>query len=195
MTADGADDLWIFGYGSLMWRPDFAFAERRKARLPGYHRALCIASNHWRGTPDRPGLVLGLDRGGSCVGLAFRVAAPLAAETLAALRVRELVTGVYREIRPVVLLDNGRRQTAVTYVADRGHVQYAGKLGREAMLARIRHSVGVGGTNVDYVRNTFDHLRTLGVLDPHLAFLVEALAGGGATEDALISPSAAAKTS
>jgi cation transport protein ChaC len=175
VMAAGGDELWIFAYGSLMWRPDFDFVERRKARLAGYHRALCISSNHWRGTPERPGLVLGLDRGGSCVGIAFRIAAETREATLAAVRAREMIGGVYHEIWPAVLLDDGRRQVAVTYVADRNHHDYAGKLGREAMLARVRHSVGVAGPNVDYVRNTAAHLQQLGVVDPHLAFLVAAL--------------------
>ena len=87
MTND-ADDLWIFAYGSLMWRPDFAYDERAGARVYGYHRALCIYSHHHRGTAERPGLVLGLDRGGSCVGLCFRIAAGERAATLDAVRAR-----------------------------------------------------------------------------------------------------------
>ncbi len=175
MTAPVAGDVWIFAYGSLMWRPDFAFVERRKARLSGYHRALCIWSHHWRGTPDRPGLVLGLDRGGSCVGIAFRIAAAEREPILAAVRARELISGVYLEIEAGVLLDDGRRQAALTYVADRKHAQYAGKLARDAMLARVRHGAGLAGSNIDYVRNTYAHLKALGVADPRLGFIVEAI--------------------
>jgi cation transport protein ChaC len=171
-------DLWIFAYGSLMWRPDFAFVERQKARLAGYHRALCIDSHHYRGTPDRPGLVLGLDRGGSCVGVAFRIPEAERAATLEAVRTRELITGVYREIQADVLLPDGRRQTVVTYVADRSHRQYAGKLDRAAMLDRVRHGVGAAGPNVDYVRNTHLHLLDLGIRDPHLAWIVQAIEAG-----------------
>jgi cation transport protein ChaC len=121
-----SDDLWIFAYGSLMWRPDFDHEERVRARLFGFHRALCIYSHHHRGTAARPGLVLGLDRGGSCVGLCFRIAAPARAATLEAVRRRELVTGVYAEIAAPVRLADGRRLAAVTYVARRDHGQYAG---------------------------------------------------------------------
>ena len=171
------DELWIFGYGSLMWRPDFAFAERQKARLSGYHRSLCIASHHYRGTPDRPGLVLGLDRGGSCLGVAFRIPPESRDATLAAVRTRELITWVYREIAPEVLLSDGRRCRAIAYVADRHHAQYAGKLDRAVMLARVRHAAGVSGPNLDYVRNTHLHLVALGIADPHLAFLVQSIEG------------------
>ncbi len=168
-------DLWIFAYGSLMWRPDFAFAERQKARLSGYHRSLCVYSHRYRGTPEKPGLVLGLDRGGSCVGVAFRIAPDLSDETLDAVRKRELVTGVYVETRVKVLLADGRGIAATTYVADRTHVQYAGKLHRTAMLDRVRHSAGAAGPNIDYVRHTHTHLLDLGIADTHLAWIVEAL--------------------
>ena len=168
-------NLWIFGYGSLMWRPDFAFAARHRARLSGYHRALCISSNHYRGTHDRPGLVLGLDRGGSCVGLAFRIAPTLAEATHAAVRARELISNVYDEVQAEVLLEDGHRVRAITYVANRTHAQYAGKLDRETVIARVRHCAGVGGPNVDYVRNTVEHLKTLGVADARLASIITAI--------------------
>ena len=170
---DPDDPLWIFAYGSLMWRPDFAFAERTKARLGGYHRSLCIASHHYRGTPERPGLVLGLDRGGSCLGVAFRIPDHARAATLAAVRARELISGVYRETTVQVVLADGRRPKAITYVADRSHDQYAGKLDPAAMLERVRAGIGQAGPNVDYVRNTHLHLAELGISDPMLAWLVE----------------------
>lgn len=172
---DEEGDLWIFAYGSLMWRPDFAAVAQHKARLSGYHRSLCILSHHYRGTPDQPGLVLGLDRGGSCIGVAFRIAAEAAEATREAVRARELITAVYRETRVDILLDDGTRVRAVTYVADRTHAQYAGKLGRETMLARVRRSRGVAGPNVDYVRNTYHHLLGIGLADPNLAWIIEAV--------------------
>lgn len=166
---DTADDLWIFAYGSLMWRPDFAFEERLRARLFGFHRALCIYSHHYRGTPEQPGLVLGLDRGGSCVGLCFRIAASARAATLEAVRRRELITGVYAEIAAPVRLADDRRLSAVTYVASRSHPQYAGVLGLDALTRLVAQGRGLSGPNVDYVRNTHQHLVDIGIRDDRLA--------------------------
>ena len=120
----------MFGYGSLMWRPGFEFEERVPARLVGEHRALCVYSFVHRGTPEQPGLVLGLDRGGACRGIAFRVAEKNRADVVAYLRAREQVTSVYREVMRSVWLENDARQrvSALAYVVDRGHVQYAGRL-------------------------------------------------------------------
>src|SRR5947208_4746175 len=125
-----AEDLWVFGYGSLIWRPGFEYMERHPARLIGAHRALCVFSHVHRGTPERPGLVLGLDQGGACRGMAYRVAANRRAETIAYLRAREQATMVYREsVRTIWLKgEPNRRVSALTYMVDRGHAQYAGKL-------------------------------------------------------------------
>src|ERR1700754_5182427 len=127
-TAKG--DLWVFGYGSLMWRAGFAYVEKAQARLVGEHRALCVYSFVHRGTPEKPGLVLGLDRGGACQGLAFRVTATRRAETILYLREREQVTSVYFERLRAVWLkgDAKRRVAALVYVVDRSHPQYAGRL-------------------------------------------------------------------
>lgn len=169
------DPLWIFGYGSLMWNPGFDFEERVPGKLVGAHRSLCVKSVHWRGTPERPGLVLGLDHGGACVGIAFRVAPTQAAATLAYLREREQVTNIYREtVRRVWLRDGSQRAVrAVTYMVDRGHAQYAGALTRDERLHLIRQGHGIGGPNVDYVSATADHLAELGIVDPELRWLVE----------------------
>src|SRR5258707_5152820 len=123
-------DLWVFGYGSLMWRPGFEFLEQVPARLIGEHRALCVYSFDHRGTPEKPGLVLGLDRGGACRGIAFRVAAKQRSDTIGYLRSREQTTNVYREVMRSVWLENEDRQrvSALAYVADRGHGQNAGRL-------------------------------------------------------------------
>lgn len=172
---DETGDLWIFAYGSLMWRPDFDYEERVRARLFGFHRALCIYSHHHRGTVDRPGLVLGLDRGGSCVGLCFRIAAPARAATLDAVRRRELISGVYAEIAAPVRLADGRRLAAVAYVARRDHEQYAGALDVSDLARLVAQGVGTGGPNVDYIRNTQSHLVAMGIHDERLAAVVERL--------------------
>ena len=133
-------DLWVFAYGSLMWRPGFDYLERHPARLTGLHRSLCVYSFVHRGTPERPGLVLGLDRGGACRGIAYRVAAGKRADTIAYLRQREQVTKVYIEsVRDVTLMEHERRRvSALVYLVDRGHPQYAGKLSLEQQLHHIR---------------------------------------------------------
>src|SRR5690606_2073827 len=140
-------DFWVFGYGSLMWRPGFAHTETHRARLSGYRRALCVRSHVHRGTPDRPGLVLRLDRGGSCLGLAFRVPLDLSGEVMAYLRERELITNVYLEKRLPVRLDSGERVQAVTYVVDRAHTQYAGAVDAEEAARAVSGSVGQSGPN------------------------------------------------
>ncbi|MFC7396205.1 gamma-glutamylcyclotransferase [Chelatococcus sp. GCM10030263] len=167
--------LWVFGYGSLMWRPGFPFLEQRRAVVRGFHRALCIYSHVHRGTADRPGLVLGLDRGGSCLGLAFRVAAGDATETIAYLRAREQATAVYVERHVRVTFPDGESATALTYVADRRHPQYAGRLSDAEVVRLVRQGIGQSGRNPEYVRNTHRHLIDLGVHDPLLTRLVAAL--------------------
>lgn len=168
-------DLWVFGYGSLIWRPGFTFAERAKAKLSGYHRSLCVRSFVHRGTPERPGLVLGLDRGGSCVGMAFRVEAAREEETFAYLRERELVTNVYREMTLPVRLEDGRLVRAVSYVVDRGHVQYAGKLDAAEAATIVSGSHGRSGPNREYVTAALTEIRGLGLRDRWLESVVERL--------------------
>jgi cation transport protein ChaC len=164
-------ELWVFGYGSLMWRPGFAFAESASALLKGAHRALCVYSVVHRGTHSEPGLVLGLDRGGACKGMAFRVTAGAEDETLAYLREREQVTDVYVEaVRPIRLLDgSGRVLKALTYLVDRTHSQYAGDLPLEAQIRIVKVGKGQAGGNVEYVMKTLRHLEETGVHDPLLA--------------------------
>jgi cation transport protein ChaC len=173
------EDLWIFGYGSLMWRPGFAFAERVPARLVGAHRALCVLSHVHRGTPERPGLVLGLDRGGTCRGIAYRVVASQRPATLAYLRAREQVTMVYREsMRPVVLLGHPQQRVrAVCYMVDRGHPQYAGRLDLATQLHFVRQGHGQSGRNRDYVLETVKEIEAQGIRDFELHLLAERLHG------------------
>lgn len=169
------NDFWVFGYGSLIWRPGFDYVESAKARLAGYHRALCVHSHVHRGTPERPGLVFGLDRGGSCVGIAFRVEGSKRDETIAYLRARELVTNVYREAALPVRATDGRRIDAITYVVDRGHPQYAGKIDAASAAAIVARSHGQSGPNVDYVRSAFEHIAAMGLRDRWLQEVVSRL--------------------
>lgn len=170
-------DPWLFAYGSLMWKPGFEPVEACLARLNGYHRAFCIYSHVYCGTPSRPGLVLGLDRGGSCVGLALRIAEAEADEVLVRVHAREMVTAVYEPRRvPVRLLDAGagggpRRVMAQTFVADRRHRQYAGKLPPERAAALIAQGVGEKGSSRVYLQKTVAHLAELGIRDRALLAL------------------------
>jgi cation transport protein ChaC len=170
-------DLWVFGYGSLMWRPGFDALERVPARLKGLHRALCVYSFVHRGTPERPGLVFGLDRGGMCRGIAFRVAAAARDKTIAYLRGREQVTSVYLEtMRRIELEDASRRQVrALCYTVDRGHVQYAGRLALAALVHYVRQGHGSSGANRDYVLDAVHALEALGYRETELHLLAERL--------------------
>lgn len=172
-----SEEFWVFGYGSLMWRPGFDFVEQRPARLNGAHRALCVISHFHRGSPDEPGLVLGLDRGGSCRGVAFRVALELREKTVAYLREREQVTSVYLErTRLVDLLDGERRRVnALCYMVDRGHAQYSGAMKRDEQLRYVERGHGKSGANVDYVLATVDALHELGIRDATLEWLAARL--------------------
>ena len=168
------DPLWIFGYGSLMWRPDFAFEEAVPARVEGWRRGFFIYSTHHRGTHARPGLVLALDRGGTCDGMAFRVSASAAADTLCNLRAREQVNGVYREQAVRARLDDGsgRHVTAIAYVAERSHPSYAGRLPLAAQIRLIRAASGISGPNLQYLINTVRYLQSVGVRQGDLSRLV-----------------------
>lgn len=164
---------WVFGYGSLIWRPGFAFERAERALLRGVHRRLCIYSHRHRGTAERPGLVFGLERGGACVGMAFKVAEADWLEVRDYLREREQVTGVYLETTRPARLASGELVKALTFVADPNHVQYAGRLSLEEQLALVDGAVGEAGPNIDYVLNTARHLREMGIADRQ----VQALAG------------------
>ncbi|MFZ2099063.1 MAG: gamma-glutamylcyclotransferase [Oricola sp.] len=166
------DDFWVFGYASLMWKPGFDYVEKRRARLHGYHRSLCIISLEHRGTRERPGLVMGLDRGGSCVGVAFRVAGEARDAVIAYLRERELVTNVYLERMGAITFERGGTARALAYVADREHGQYAGRLDVAEAVDRVCGAEGGMGPNEDYVINTAEHIRTLGIRDHWLEHVV-----------------------
>jgi len=174
-----SDDLWVFGYGSLMWRPGFPYLERVPARLIGLHRALCVYSHVHRGTPEKPGLVLGLDRGGACRGIAYRVAAADRDATVSYLREREQVTSVYLEaVRRITLATTPRRDvTALTYVVDRGHAQYAGRLDLDRQVHLVRQGHGRSGANRDYVLSTVSEIEAQGCRDSDLHAIAERLKG------------------
>ncbi len=183
-THDGKD-LWVFGYGSLMWRPGFDFLERVPARLVGLHRALCVYSFVHRGTPERPGLVLGLDRGGMCRGIAFRVAGSARKNTVDYLRAREQVTSVYLEVtRRIELEEKARRQVrALCFIVDRSHVQYAGRLTLTERLHHVRQGHGSSGPNRDYVLDAVRALEALGYRETDLHVLAEHLNSGIDTQE------------
>jgi cation transport protein ChaC len=173
MTVEAHSEHWVFGYGSLMWRPSFAFVERAPALLRGRRRAFCIYSVHHRGTADRPGLVLGLASGGAVRGAAYRVADVDWPETWAYLREREQPTETYVEARAQVRLAGGRIITAVTFLSDRAHPQWAGVLDPERQARLIAGARGLSGDNVDYLRDLVGHLRAEGIRDRAMERLLE----------------------
>jgi cation transport protein ChaC len=169
-----AGDLWIFGYGSLMWWPGFSYEEKALARVHGYHRALCILSTRYRGTHRKPGLVVGLCAGGSCWGMAFRVSAARVRRTLARLWSREMPRAVYE---PRLLRTRlGRRRTvrALAFVADPGHPSYVKELDLHGRARLVAQGIGQRGPCVDYIQNTLDHMHEVGVRDPHLERILNA---------------------
>ena len=172
--------LWVFGYGSLIWDPGFPVAERRIGRVTGWHRSFCMRSIHHRGTVDAPGLVLALDRaeGAACTGVAFRVEPGQEAATVAALRVRELVSSAYLETTLPVVTEAGTVQ-ALTYVIDPDHAQYCGGLPLEDQARIIAAAVGGRGANRDYLWATARHLAQLGIADPDLEWLAEKVRSAG----------------
>lgn len=159
------DELWIFGYGSLMWNPGFPFVERESALLRGYHRAFCVYSQQYRGTPEKPGLVFGLQSGGSCRGVAYRIAEADCQAARAYLREREMTSYVYEERRLPIVLPQERRVLAYTYVADSKHPQYTGRLPLERVAELVCQGVGERGACAEYLANTVRHLDELGIED------------------------------
>jgi glutathione-specific gamma-glutamylcyclotransferase len=178
LDADG--HLYVFAYGSLIWRPGFDHEGAEAALLRGYHRRFCLWSRMYRGTPEAPGLVLGLDRGGACRGVAFRVAASQAAEVLDYLDARENPKGFYVYVRRLLplTLASGRQVRGITYVADRRHASYARPC-EESTVAAIARGHGQAGPNREYLLNTAAHLRALGLPDRRLERLARLVASVG----------------
>jgi len=170
-------DLWIFGYGSLMWSPGFRPAERKTGLVRGYHRAMCILSHRYRGTPRKPGLVMGLCRGGSCWGIAFRVPAARVRRVMRALWKREMLNNVYVPTLLQVTVGPKQRIRALAFVADATHRQFVRELDLHGRARLVAQGIGERGRCVDYIRNTLEHMLELGVNDPHLARILDAAAG------------------
>ena len=168
MTKSPHDEYWVFGYGSLMWRPGFPFAEMAPAQLQGWRRDMCIQSIHYRGTPDVPGLVSGLTPGGSCKGRAYRIDPEHKMEVIAYLDDRELVTDVYLPQHHDVALDDGRSVSARVYVADVEHTQFAGHWNLEDKITYLLQGMGSEGRSIDYLANILEQLNHLGIEDAHL---------------------------
>ena len=171
MAKTSSAPVWFFGYGSLMWNPGFPHLSREPALVHGWHRSFCVYSHVWRGTPEKPGLVLGLDRGGSCRGIAFKVDPTKEERVLAYLDERERVTNVYWRRRLAMTLPSGKRVEAWGYIAERSHHQYAGKLTVTKAARLILTGEGKGGHNVEYLENTIVHLDQLGISEGPLHVL------------------------
>jgi cation transport protein ChaC len=187
-AAPGADGYWVFGYGSLMWDPGFAYVRSYPASLIGYHRQFCLYSHRYRGTPEQPGLVLGLDRGGSCRGVVYHVPDSAVAVTKAYLWERELYDYAYVPKLLAVRHPAGR-VVAQTFVVDRGQPQYAKGLDLDAVARLIATSVGQRGRNRDYLENTLEHLRALGIVDRGLERLAERVRALGSSSPGAEPPS------
>ena len=160
-------DVWIYGYGSLIWRPEFDYLERRLATLRGHHRALCLWSRVNRGTPECPGLVFGLDRGGSCRGVVYRVAGSLVDEFFPALWNREMSTGAYLP-RWLNCSTTEGDVKALVFVMNRANPAYVSALPEEDLIAVVRRASGRYGPCTDYVMETVHALRASGIRDARL---------------------------
>ena len=167
-------DLWIFGYGSLMWSPGFSYKEKALGRIHGYHRALCILSTRYRGTQRKPGLVMGLCRGGSCWGMAFRVDAARVRQALVRLWKREMPRRVYAPRLLQVQLRPSRRVRALAFLADPASPAYVRELDLQGRARLVAQGIGQRGPCVDYIQNTLEHMHELGVRDPHLERILHA---------------------
>jgi cation transport protein ChaC len=163
---------WVFAYGSLLWNPLFPFAEARPAMVRGLHRRFCLRSMASRGTPSAPGLVLGLDRGGSCTGVAYRLPAPLAMDELHLLWRREMVVGSYRP-KWVKLQSGDRTIIALAFTVRHDHPQYARKMPLDEQAKIIATASGAFGSTIDYLERTRVALITHGIVDPYLDTLAE----------------------
>jgi len=169
-------DFWVFGYGSLIWNPGFEVKQRKRATLYGLHRSLCIRSWVHRGSQENPGLVLGLDKGGACNGVALQASGEQRDGIIDYLRKRELVTAVYLECwRKVVIKETGESVQALVYRADRNHQQYAKGLSLDEQSEIVGRSFGGSGHNRDYVTSTVEAMKAEGIRDAGLEYIMHRL--------------------
>ena len=166
-------EMWVFGYGSLMWNPGFRYVESQSAVIYGYHRALCIRSIRYRGTPDLPGLVMGLAFGGSCRGVAFRVHQEDRFAVMSYLEDREMVNRVYMPSIKPIKLENGYKENALVFIIQRRHPHYAHRLSPQKAAEVVSSAVGEKGPNIDYVSASLEKLTALGIKDHALAEILE----------------------
>jgi glutathione-specific gamma-glutamylcyclotransferase len=169
LAAKPRDDIWLFGYGSLIWNPTVQFVERRVAQLSGWHRAFCLATPAGRGSPDNPGLVLGLEEGGHCDGVAFRISGDMAEAELAMLWKREMLSGAY--VPRWLDLRDGRGTRlgcGIAFTIDPAFEFYDGGLDREQLVRRLATASGALGSSADYLFKTCEGLREDGIYDAEL---------------------------
>jgi cation transport protein ChaC len=164
-SVPAGSDAWVFGYGSLMWNPAINVVESKKAHVRGYHRMFCLTLHVGRGAPERPGLMLGIDRGGSCTGVAHRIAANAVESELSILWMREMLSGAYEPRWVNADIDGLGRTRVLTFVINRYHPRYEGALDEQEAARRIALAAGHLGTNRDYLYRTVKHLADLGIED------------------------------
>ena len=171
---DGHSPLWVFGYASLIWRPEFEFEAREPARIFGFHRRLCLRSVLYRGTHECPGIVCGLDRGGSCIGMAYRIGAAHVAQVFGQLWEREMFLGSYRPtwVRAQLRVD-GSAAAALAFIVRRDARNYCGGLPEDEIIDILIQACGVRGTSLDYLQRTVAALQEAGLTDPHLQRLAQ----------------------
>jgi len=174
---DGGRPLWVFGYGSLIWKPEFEFEAREPACIHGYHRRLCLRSVSYRGTHDCPGIVAGLDRGGSCLGMAYRVAAVDVPRVFRQLWEREMFLGSYRPTWMRAHLLRGARVEALAFVVRRDAFNYGGKIGENELVEILVHACGSKGSSLEYLQRTVAALHEAGLRDAHLERLMHRAEG------------------
>ncbi|MGO4524960.1 gamma-glutamylcyclotransferase [Microvirga sp. 2MCAF35] len=168
-------DIWVFAYGSLIWNPCFEYDEKVPAYLRGYHRKLCVISHNYRGTPKKPGLVFGLDTGGSCYGLAFRIGQTQVRDAVKFIRDRELTSSIYNEKFVALSLEDGRKVHALAYIVNHQHPKYISNLDVEEVFNLVKDAAGTLGSNLEYVISTFRGISSLGLRDKNLKWLSERL--------------------